>query len=83
MSEPIYDFIVQLLKEKGAVPEPAAMRSYAYLATGHIDSLAFIKFIFRIEEQFNVQFSEPEMLSDRIKTVGGLVDLIQEKHNPS
>jgi acyl carrier protein len=76
---PVYDFIVQLLEEKGAVPEHSAMASYRYLDNGHIDSLAFIKFTFRIEERFRIQLSEAEMLGDGIKTVGGLVALIEEK----
>jgi acyl carrier protein len=78
-SHPVHDFIVQLLEEKGAVPDPAALPAYRYLDVGHIDSLAFIKFIFRIEERFGIRFSEADMLGDRIKTVGGLVALIEEK----
>jgi acyl carrier protein len=78
-SHPVYDFVVQLLKEKGAVPEPAAIPTYRYLANGHIDSLAFIKFIFLIEEQFGIQFTESEMIGDRVKTVGELIALIEEK----
>ena len=80
---PVYDFIVQLLEEKGAVPEHSPMASYRYLENGHIDSLAFIKFIFRIEERFQIRLSEAEMLGDRIKTVGGLVALIEEKRAQS
>lgn len=78
-ANPVRDFVVQLLAERGAVPEGAALSAYRYLDTGHIDSLAFIKFIFRLEERFHIQFTEPEMLGDRIRTVGGLVALIEEK----
>lgn len=78
-SRSVHDFIVQLLEEKGAVPDPAALPAYRYLDVGHIDSLAFIKFIFRIEERFGIRFSEAEMLGDRMKTVGALVALIEEK----
>lgn len=78
-TQAVYDFIVQLLVEKGTVPEPEAMLDYPYLRNGHIDSLAFIKFIFRIEERFKIRFSEADMLSEPIKTVGGLVSLIADK----
>ncbi|HEY9145575.1 MAG TPA: acyl carrier protein [Thiobacillus sp.] len=74
---------MQLLEEKGAIPGPAALSSYRYLDVGHIDSLAFIKFVFRIEERFGIQFSEADMLGDRVKTVGGLVALIEEKRDQS
>lgn len=78
-TDSVRDFVVRLLAERGAVPESSALSVYRYLDTGHIDSLAFIKFIFRIEERFRIQFTEPEMLGDRIRTVGGLVALIEEK----
>lgn len=81
MSQSVYDFIVLLLKEKGTVPEQDALLVYRYLENGHIDSLAFIKFIFRIEEQFGIQFSESEMLSDQVKTVGGLISLVEAKQD--
>lgn len=82
-SQPIYDFIVQLLGEKGALPAPEAMLGYPYLRNGHIDSLAFIKFVFRIEERFKIQFSEAEMLSEPVQSVGGLIALIADKRNQS
>ncbi|MBT9568778.1 MAG: acyl carrier protein [Thiobacillus sp.] len=80
-TQPIYEFVIQLLEEKGAVPAPEAVLAYPYLKNGHIDSLAFIKFIFRIEERFVIQFSEADILNVRIRTVGGLIDLIAEKSN--
>lgn len=80
-TRPIYDFVVQLLEEKGSVPAPDAMLAYPYLKNGHIDSLAFIKFVFRIEERFAIQLSEADMLGEPIKTVGGLIGLIADKRN--
>lgn len=78
-TDPVRDFVVQLLAEKGTVPDGQALLDYRYLDTGHIDSLAFIKFIFRIEERFQLQLTEAEMLGERIRTVSGLVALIEEK----
>lgn len=76
---PIVEFVAQLLAEKGALPAPEVLPGYAYLRAGHIDSLAFIKFVFRIEEGFDIRFSEDEMLGEAIQTVGGLVALIADK----
>lgn len=79
MSETIRDFIVRLLLEKGPIAEGSAIDDYRYLDTGHIDSLAFIKFIFRVEEQFRVEFSEIDISGAQIRTVGGLTGLIATK----
>lgn len=82
MTENIRQFIVQLLLEKGPLPANTAIEEYRYLDTGHIDSLGFIKFIFRVEERFAIQFSEADIVSKEIRTVGGLVAMITGKLGP-
>lgn len=79
MAKEIHQFIVQLLLEKGPIPADVVIDDYRYLDTGHIDSLGFIKFIFRIEEQFQVQFSQADIGGSDIRSVGGLMDLIESK----
>ncbi len=79
MLENIRQFVVRLLLEKGPLPTHTSIDEYRYLDTGHIDSLGFIKFIFRIEEQFHVQFSEYDIVSPQIRTVGGIVAIIASK----
>lgn len=80
-TEDIRQYIVQLLQEKGSIPEAKDIDDYCYLDTGHIDSLGFIKFIFRVEEQFHIQFLQNEIGGTEIRTVGGLMRLIQGKLN--
>ncbi|MBI2307771.1 MAG: acyl carrier protein [Rhodocyclales bacterium] len=75
----IREFIVKLLLEKGAIPVGVAVDDYRYLDNGHIDSIGFIKFIFRVEEQFRVQFSEADIGGTEIRSVGGLVRLVAAK----
>lgn len=75
----ISQFIVELLQEKGSLPEDLPISRYRYLDEGHIDSLSFIRFLFRIEERFSIQFSEPDLINEKIRSVGGLVALIAEK----
>lgn len=79
MNDDIREFIVKLLLEKGAIPEGIAVDDYRYLDNGHIDSIGFIKFIFRVEEQFRVRFVEADIGGAEIRSVGGLVRLIATK----
>lgn len=72
------DFIVQLLKEKGPVPEQD-IGALNFLETGLIDSFALIKFIFRIEDAYGIVFSPEEMACREIHTVDGLAQLIAAK----
>ncbi|MER2624749.1 MAG: phosphopantetheine-binding protein [Accumulibacter sp.] len=82
MTEAVRDFIVQLLLEKGPIATGCVIDDYRYLDTGHIDSLAFIKFMFRLEEQFGIQLSELDISSAQIRTVGGLAHRISSKSSP-
>lgn len=72
-------FIVRLLLEKGPLPEDVAVAAYRYLDAGHIDSLGLIKFMFRLEDAYGISFAEQDLLGDRMRTVGGLGDLVAEK----
>lgn len=82
MTDSIRQFIVQLLLEKGTIPSGVPIDDYRYLDNGHIDSLGLIKFIFRIEEQFGVQFKGADISGTEIRTVGGLTRLIKNKATP-
>jgi len=79
MSNDVYNFIVSLLLRKAPLPEGINIIAYRYLDAGHIDSLALIKFIFEIEEQFNIELTPDETNSDEFRSVGGLVDLVLKK----
>ena len=79
----ICQFLVELLREKGALPEDLPISCYRYLDKGHIDSLSFIRFLFRIEERFAIQFSESDLIDEKIRSVGGLVALIAERTGQS
>ena len=75
----IRQFIIQLLLEKGPIPAHIPIDEYRYLDVRHIDSLAFIKFIFRVEEKFGIRLTEADIAGQPIRTVGGLTDLIANR----
>lgn len=79
MQQDIRPFVLQLLLEKGPLPAEEAIDGYAYLDKGHIDSMGFIKFLFRLEEHFNVRLTGQEISGDEVRTVAGLVALLARK----
>lgn len=79
MSPPIKDIIVELLLKKGPLPDGIEINEFRYLDSGHIDSLGLIKFIFELEERFDVTLSSEDIQSKEIGTVAGLVSLIEKK----
>tara|TARA_Y100000294_G_scaffold177656_1_gene204023 strand:+ start:257 stop:508 length:252 start_codon:yes stop_codon:yes gene_type:complete len=50
-----------------------------YFESGYVDSLNFIKFIFEIEDKFNIEFTKKEINSAKFKKINGLSKIISNK----
>ncbi|MFF5996805.1 hypothetical protein AAGS61_19010 [Lysinibacillus sp. KU-BSD001] len=50
-----------------------------YIEDGYIDSFGMVRFIFELEEKFDISFTDDEMMSDDFKIVGKLIELVQHK----
>lgn len=79
MTDHVMEYIRRQLEKKAPLPSENALSAYRYLDHGHVDSLGLIKFIFEIEDEFQIQFSPEETQSDEFRTVGGLASLIRSK----
>lgn len=79
MIETIKHFIIEELEKKQALPANININEYRFLDEGHIDSLASMTFILRIEDEFNVELTQEDMISEEFRTVGGLSSIINEK----
>lgn len=79
MNDSVRQFVIKLLLEKGPIPDLIIIDDYSYLDEGHIDSLSFIKFIFRIEDEFKIQLLSADISGSDIRTVGRLIHLIELK----
>jgi len=53
--------------------------AFNFVDSGHVDSLAIIKFVLDLEEKFDISLSEEDMLDPQFRTIGGLVSIIESK----
>ncbi len=79
MEEKILEKIAFYLKVPFDKKNIEELLKVSYLDEGYIDSFGMIQMILGLEEEFNIKFSEEELLSQEIKTVKGLVNLVKEK----
>lgn len=52
---------------------------FNYFDEGFIDSLNFIKFVFDIEEYYNITFNQKDLLSNNFKKIEKLSNIIHKK----
>lgn len=79
MNNDIKSFVLKQLEKKQTLPRDADVDSYAYLDSGHVDSMGVMKFVVQLEDAFNIEITPEDMVSERFRTVGGLVALLSEK----
>ena len=77
----ISDFLIKLLEEKGPIPKKKKnhILTYRYLDDAHIDSLAILGFINKIENKFKIKFSAKDTNSDEFRYIRGLSRIIKKK----
>lgn len=79
MSEKIKDFIVKYISKKGKLPKDINMDEFNYIDTGYIDSMGLLKFVVELEQEFDIEISDDDIMLPEFKTIGGLVGMIEKK----
>jgi acyl carrier protein len=78
-TDEITEFILKYISKKGKLPIEIDIDSFNYIDTGYIDSMGLIKFVVELEEKFNVQISDDDMMTPEFRTIGGLVEIIKNR----
>lgn len=76
--EQIKTFIVEQLEAYGPI-NSNDLNNYNFIDNGHIDSLGVMKFMISLEAEFDIKFSDTELLSDDFRSIGLLTMLIYNK----
>lgn len=73
------EFIVDYLQREYELPEGIDIDTFNYIESGYVDSMGLIQFIATIEDEYNITFSDEELQAPALKTIGGLVKMIEHK----
>lgn len=75
----IRDFVLNYLQKEYAFPNGVDVDAINYVEQGYIDSMALIKFVIELEDEFGVEFSDDELSFQTFKIVGELIKLVEVK----
>ncbi|MCI5136831.1 MAG: acyl carrier protein [Candidatus Electrothrix sp. AR1] len=75
----ITEFIIMLLERKKPMPKNNNIEKLNFYESGHVDSLGMMKFIVQIEEKYDIEISESDMMKDDFVTIEGIVNLLHDK----
>ncbi|MCR5514850.1 MAG: hypothetical protein K6F41_00190 [Lachnospira sp.] len=77
--EEVREFILDRLQKEYSFKEGTDIEKINYVEEGYMDSLGLIQFIGELEDEFDIEFSDEEMMEDSFRVVGSLIDLVTKK----
>lgn len=72
--------VEEFLTQFGPIPgdTEGERLGFAYLDSGHIDSVTLVLMITELEEAFDVRLDARSMQSEEFRTVGGLIGIFED-----
>ena len=78
--EDIKGIIINILEESSSIDKEEILKVCNLISDEIIDSLGMIELISVLEKEFNIVFSEDDLILDNFETIDKIVDLIQLKN---
>lgn len=75
----ILNFLFKRLNRSNALAELENPYKADFLECAIIDSVEFFKFVLELEVEFDIQFSDEELLEKDFKNINGLCKIISKK----
>ncbi len=75
----VKDFIVDYIQREYTVPSDVDILSLNFVDEGYVDSIGLIQFMYILEDEFNISFSDDDLKNPDIKVVGGLISIVESK----
>ncbi len=77
--ENVKDFIIEYIQREYTIPEDIDIINLNFVDEGYVDSMGLVQFIFTLEDEFGISFSEDELQNPDIKVVGKLIAIVEAK----
>ena len=77
----VREFVLEKLQEEYKFKSGADVDAINYIEEGYVTSIGLFKFVVSIEEAYDIDFSDDEIMSHKFATVGGLIRMIEGKIN--
>ena len=79
--EKIKQTILDFVEREYKLPDNVDYDSFDFVENGFVDSMGMVQFVTILEDEFDIEFSAEELLSNDFRTVGRLEKLIESKIN--
>lgn len=78
----IRETILEFIEREYKLPDGVDCGTFNYIENGYVDSMGLVQFVALLEDDFDIEFTAEELLSERFKTIRGLEEIIKAKLKP-
>lgn len=75
----IQKYIIKKIEAIHALPNNIDYNTFNYIKSGHIDSIAIIRYILEIECYFDIQLNDDMLDNKHFHTISGATDIIYDR----
>ena len=79
MLDRVREFVIKAIEKKSRLPAGCDVDTFNYIDSGYVDSIAIIKFILELEDEFKIDIPTDAVESAEFRTIGGLVRIIESR----
>lgn len=77
--ENVKDFIIEYIQREYTIPDDIDIINLNFVEEGYVDSLGLVQFIYTLEDEFGISFSDDDLQNPDIKVVGKLIAVVESK----
>ena len=75
----VNDFIIEYIQREYTIPNDIDIINLNFVEQGYVDSLGLVQFIYTLEDEFGITFSDEELQNPDITVVGKLIAIVEAK----
>lgn len=77
--ENVKEFVIDYIQREYTIPDGVDIINLNFVEEGYVDSIGLVQFIYTIEDEFGISFSDDDLQNPDIKVVGKLITFIEAK----
>ena len=77
--ENVKDFVIDYIQREYTIPDDVDIINLNFVEEGYVDSLGLVQFIYSLEDEFGISFSDDDLQNPDIKLVGKLIAIVESK----
>lgn len=75
----VKEYVLSALQEKYSIDDTVNLDTLNYIEEGYVDSFGIFQFVSDLEEEFSIEFSDEEIMSEDFRVVGKLISIVENK----